>query len=170
MTYAAAAHTAFDQNLAMLDGLLAKAARHEAGDDLLAVRLAEDMLPLATQIRFVGHQVVNTLNLLAGGDYTLSETDPATLAQARAHITDLRAMMADHPAQDWAGSGEQVEFGPGQGYTFAAQAHEYTRDWALPNFYFHAVTAYAILRHQGLAIGKADFLPYMMRYLVQPSG
>jgi len=113
MTYAAAAHTAFDQNLAMLDGLLAKAARHEAGDDLLAVRLAEDMLPLATQIRFVGHQVVNTLNLLAGGDYTLSETDPATLAQARAHITDLRAMMADHPAQDWAGSGEQVEFGPG---------------------------------------------------------
>ena len=79
-------------------------------------------------------------------------------------------MMADHPTQNWAGSGEQVEFGPGQGYTFAAQAHEYTRDWALPNFYFHAVTAYAILRHQGLAIGKADFLPYMMQYLVQPSG
>ena len=52
---------------------------------------------------------------------------------------------------------------------FAMRADEYLRDWALAQLYFHVVTAYAILRAKGLAIGKADFLPYMARYAKAPA-
>ncbi len=167
MSYATSAHTVFDQTLGMLDGILAKAATHEAGDGLMLARLADDMFPLATQVRFCGHQVVNTLNRLAVGDHALADTDPATIADARAHIADLRAMIAAHGPEGWLKSDARVEFDVPNGMAFAMEAHEYARDWSLPNFYFHATTAYAILRREGLAIGKIDFLPHMMRYFVK---
>ena len=96
MSYSTSAHTVFDQTLGMLDGLLAKATAHHAGDALLTARLADDMFPLATQVRFAGHQVANTLNRLAGGEYTPADQDVSTIAEARAHIADLRAMLASH--------------------------------------------------------------------------
>ena len=51
------------------------------------------------------------------------------------------------------------------GMAFDMAAEEYVRDWALPQFYFHVVTAYAILRHHGVAIGKGDYVPHMFAYL-----
>ncbi len=42
---------------------------------------------------------------------------------------------------------------------------QYARDWALPQFYFHAITAYAILRHHGVDLGKADYVPHMLAYV-----
>ncbi len=167
MSYATSAHTVFDQTLGMLDGLLAKAAAHDAGDALLTARLADDMFPLATQVRFAGHQVLNTLNRLAGGSFTPAEQDVTTIAEAQAHIADLRAILADHKPDGWLDHDTPVEFGAGNGMTFATQAHEYVRDWAMPNFYFHVTTAYAILRREGLPIGKIDFLPHMMRHFVK---
>jgi hypothetical protein len=167
MSYATSAHTVFDQTLGMLGDILAKAAGHDAGDALLAAKLADDMFPLAMQVRFTGHQVVNTLNRLAGGDHPLADTDPATIADARAHIADLRAMNSAHGPEGWLKSDARVEFDLPNGMAFAMEAHEYVRDWSLPNFYFHATTAYAILRREGLAIGKGDFLPHMMQYFVK---
>ena len=49
--------------------------------------------------------------------------------------------------------------------TFDLTAEGYVRDWALPQFYFHLMTAYAILRANGVPLGKIDYVPYMMRYL-----
>ena len=51
------------------------------------------------------------------------------------------------------------------GMTFDMTGEQYARDWALPQFYFHVITAYAILRHQGVDIGKADYVPHMFAYL-----
>jgi len=51
------------------------------------------------------------------------------------------------------------------GMTFDMAGEQYARDWALPQFYFHVVTAYAILRQQGVAIGKAEYVPHMFAYL-----
>lgn len=51
------------------------------------------------------------------------------------------------------------------GITFDVTSERYARDWALPQFYFHVVTAYAILRNQGVEIGKADYVPHMFAYL-----
>lgn len=42
---------------------------------------------------------------------------------------------------------------------------DYARDWALPQFYFHLVTAYALLRSQGVQLGKTDYVPHMFGYL-----
>ena len=53
--------------------------------------------------------------------------------------------------------------------TFDLTAGEYVRDWAVPQYYFHSTTAYAILRKEGLDIGKADFVGYMVRYMRQPA-
>lgn len=53
--------------------------------------------------------------------------------------------------------------------TFEMNGFEYVRDWALPRFYFHLVTAYGILRHNGVEIGKADYVGHMFAYLRQPS-
>jgi len=45
---------------------------------------------------------------------------------------------------------------------FDLTAEEYARDWAIGQFYFHVMTAYAILRAQGVALGKADYIPHLL--------
>jgi hypothetical protein len=54
--------------------------------------------------------------------------------------------------------------------TFTMEAHEYCRDWVIPQLYFHLTTAYAILRAEGVAIGKADYVGYMLKYMKQSVG
>lgn len=49
--------------------------------------------------------------------------------------------------------------------SFDLNGEGYARDWALPQFYFHIMAAYAILRHQGIALGKADYSAHMFAYL-----
>jgi uncharacterized protein len=46
---------------------------------------------------------------------------------------------------------------------------QFVRDWAIPQFYFHAMSAYAIIRHAGVNIGKADYVPHMFAYLRAPA-
>ena len=52
-----------------------------------------------------------------------------------------------------------------QGMIFDLSAEQYARDWAIPQFYFHVMTAYAILRAEGAALGKADYVAHMFAYL-----
>ena len=52
--------------------------------------------------------------------------------------------------------------------TFDLDTLSYVRDWALPQFYFHLMSAYAILRAAGIPLGKADYVGFMFRYLRQP--
>jgi len=52
--------------------------------------------------------------------------------------------------------------------TFDLDGFQYLRDWALPQFYFHLVTAYDILRHRGVALGKPNYVRHMFGYLRQP--
>jgi hypothetical protein len=50
------------------------------------------------------------------------------------------------------------------GMAFDLNAADYVRDWAVPQFYFHIMTVYAILRMRGVPLGKADFVPHMLRH------
>ena len=52
--------------------------------------------------------------------------------------------------------------------TFDLHTSSYVRDWALPQFYFHLMSAYAILRAAGVPLGKADYVGFMFQYLRQP--
>jgi hypothetical protein len=169
MSYATAALATYGNMLGTLDHLVKRASEHEKGEALLQARLAEDMHPLSTQLRFVCNMPGEALARLTGLDFTSSEVDPATLAEAHERIAAAKAMVAAADPGTWPAAGDTVEFTLPNGMSFAMQAHEYCRDWAMPQVYFHLVAAYSILRAEGLAIGKADYVGYMFRYMRQPA-
>ncbi len=154
--------------LGMLDGLIAKAEADSRGDALLAARLADDMHPLSTQIRFLCNMPGEAMARLIGIEYTSNEEDPQTLAEARERIAATRAEIEEWAKQEFIADDAMIELAIPNGMTFDLTAADYVRDWAVAQFYFHATTAYAILRSEGFAIGKADFVPYMFKYLRQP--
>lgn len=158
----------FDQLLRTLDHLLGKAAASDKGEALLQARLAPDMHPLATQVRFATQQVYNTLNRAYGASHSGADTDHASIAEARIHLAEVRALIA--AARNTAPLAEdaRVEFDLPNGMAFALSVSDYVRDWSLPQFHFHLMIAYAILRHAGLAVGKADYMGYMMQHLKAP--
>ena len=170
MSYSTSAHTVFDQMLGTLDHIVGKAASSDQAGALFEGRLAEDMYPLPTQVRFTIQQVVNTLNRLADAGLPDPGEDCPDYAAARTIIATARAQLAAYPADTWLAADAPVEFDLPNGMAFAMQAHEYVRDWSLPQFYFHLMAAYSILRKGGLEIGKADYVPYMMRHLKKPAG
>ena len=157
------------QMLGTLDGLLKKAADHERGDALLGARLADDMLPLSTQIRFLLNMPGEAMARLIGLDFKSSEEDPETLAEARKMVAQRKADVEKWSAHNFLAEDAKIELAIPNGMTFDLTAGEYVRDWAVPQYYFHSSTAYAILRKEGLDIGKADFVGYMVRYMRQPA-
>ncbi len=169
MSYATAAIATYGNVLGTLDHLVAKAEAHEKGEALLHARLAEDMFPLHTQIRFTIDQIVTALKRLGSLELVSDDSDIASFAEAHARIAAARAMVADTDPASWPASSDVVEFTLPNGMAFAMQAHEYCRDWATPQVYFHLMAAYTILRAEGLAIGKIDYVGYMMRYMKQPT-
>ncbi len=169
MSYATAALATYTNMLGTLDNLVTKAEGHEKGEALLQSRLAEDMFPLATQIRFTIDQVTTALNRLGSLGLASDESDITSFADARARIAKAKDMVAATDPATWPGANDMVEFDLPNGMGFVMEAHEYCRDWATPQFYFHLMAAYAILRAEGLAIGKIDYVGYMMKYLKQPA-
>jgi hypothetical protein len=170
MSYATAALATYANMLGTLDHLVTKAAAHEKGEALLQARLAEDMFPLHTQIRFTLDQVVTALKRLGNLELASDTSDIASFADARTRIAAAQALVAGTDPANWPGAGDTVEFDLPNGMGFAMQAHEYCRDWATPQFYFHLMAAYAILRMEGVAVGKIDYVGHMMKYLRQPAG
>lgn len=170
MSYATAALATYANTLGTLDHLVTKAESHEKGEALLQSRLAADMFPLHTQIRFTIDQVVTALKRLGRLELASDDSDITTFADAHARIAAVRDLVANTDPASWPASGDVVEFTLPNGMSFAMQAHEYCRDWATPQVYFHLMAAYSILRMEGLAVGKVDYVGYMMKYLKQPAG
>ena len=168
MQLAQTALVTFDQLLTSLDHLLSKAAASEQGEALLQARLAPDMLPLATQVRFTTQQVYNTLNRAYGASHVGPDADHGSIAEARAHVAAVRALIAASRESQPLAEDAMVEFDLPNGMVFALTVSDYVRDWTMPQFHFHLMTAYAILRHAGMAIGKADYMGYMMQHLKAP--
>ncbi len=157
------------QMLGVLDGLLAKAEADPRGDALLEERLAEDMHPLAVQVRFLTNMPGEAMTRLTGLDFTSRETNPGTLAEAREWVEAAKAQLAEWAERDFVAADNPIVLELPNGMTFDMKAGEYVRDWALPQYYFHVTTAYAILRKAGLELGKIDYVPYMLRYMRQPA-
>ncbi len=159
----------WNQMLGTLDGLLAKAEAHDKGNALLKARLAEDMHPLAVQVRFLCNMPGEAMERLGGIKFSSAEDNPTTLAEAREWIAARRKTIKEWGALDFVADDSPIELVLPNGMTFDLTAQEYVRDWALAQFYFHVTTAYAILRKEGLEIGKIDYVPYMLRYMRQPA-
>lgn len=169
MSYATSALATFGNVLGTLDHLVTKAEGHEKGEALLQARLAPDMFPLHTQIRFTIDQVIVALDRLGGEGLSLDPSDIATFADSRARIAAAKELVAATDPGSWPASGEAVSFDLPNGMGFLMRAHEYCRDWAVPQAYFHLMAAYAILRMESVPLGKADFVGYMLQYARPPA-
>ncbi|MEO0462609.1 MAG: DUF1993 domain-containing protein [Pseudomonadota bacterium] len=160
----------YRSRLNTLSGLLTKAAEHTDGDALLQAHLAEDMLPLAAQIRFLSNIPGEALSRLGACAFISDDDELTSFAEAQARVTQMTELLDGCTAADLPSPETRVEFSIGDGaYNFEISAEEYVREFSLPNFYFHLTIVYAILRMKGLEIGKADFIPHMMRYFKAPA-
>ena len=163
MTIAEQLKPTADNLLGTLDGLLAKAVEH-GGDGLLGEKLAPDMFSLAAQVRIGCDQISGALRRTSDSTFSLPNDDDTTVVAARDRVASTRAALKAQPDASFVAPEATIDLALPNGMAFAMRADEYVRDWALAQLYFHVVAAYAILRAKGLAIGKADFLPYMARY------
>ena len=169
MSYSTAALATYDNVLGTLDHVASRAEAGGIADDrLAAARLAEDMFPLETQFRIAVNQVYLSLNRVWGMAIPLDETPYETFAEVHRALAAAREQVAAAKGGAAAGSGSTIDMTLPNGMRFELAAHELVRDWTMPNLYFHASTAYGLLRKDGLDLGKRDFLPYMMRYVSQP--
>lgn len=168
------------QMLGALSTWLGKAEAQRPGggaETLLAARLAPDMFPLSTQVRFAcvqaqegvfrlqGQAIPASVAVLLDEGRNAAER-PGSIADARARIAETVAMVevaaADASVVDPA---TPIAHALPEGMVFDLTAEQYTRDWALPQFYFHVMTAYTILRAQGVELGKADYIAHVFAYL-----
>ncbi len=146
-------------------------------DALLAARLAPDMFPLATQVRFACVQVWEGVHRLQRQDLPASVAAlldegraggeaPGALADARARIAETLALLDGlAPGALDADPAAPIAHALPNGMIFDLTPEQYARDWALPQFYFHLMAAYSILRAQGVPLGKADYVAHMFGYL-----
>lgn len=166
MSYAHSAQIVFADMLGTLDHLVAKAEEAGMADDVLAVKLTEDMFTLELQFRVAINQVLLALNQVAGKSIPLEETRYRSLAELRERIAAVRSQIDQADPAEWAEADAAVDLTLPNGVRFLMSSEEDIRDWILPNFYFHVTMAYALLRSAGLAVGKMDFLPHMDRHKV----
>jgi uncharacterized protein len=154
---------AFLQMLGALSGILDKAAAHAAARKidpavLLDARLYPDMLPMKRQVQIAADFAKGTAGRLAGVELPKYEDTEASFEELKTRIEKTVAFVRslDRRAIDGTEEKEITLTVGGQPRTFKGQP--YLVNFALPNFYFHVTTAYAILRHNGVEIGKRDFM------------
>lgn len=154
---------AFKRTLTALSGILDKAdayceARKIDPAVLLQTRLFPDMLPLARQVQISCDFAKGAGARLAGIEVPSYADDEKTFSELKARIAKTIAFLDGIKAEQIVGSeGRQVKMKAGpRELEFTGQ--DYLIGFVLPNFYFHAATAYDILRNNGLEIGKYDFL------------
>jgi hypothetical protein len=132
-------------------------------------KLAPDMFNLIKQVQIACDFANSAAARLNGLEPPKAKNDERTLGELK-HLIEstIRSLNEVRPA-DLDGS-EKLEISikiPDGSARFEMSGLEYLRDWALPHFYFHVVTAYDILRHAGVEIGKKDYLSNVGKYMRQ---
>ena len=164
MSFYDATVPAFLQILGSLNGLLTKAEAHcEAKkiqpEVLLNARLYPDMLPLSKQIQLAS-------DFAAKGCARLTHSEVPTVPDTEKTFAELKMRLAKtidyvktfKPAQFEGADTKDVTFPVGPNNTMTVKGQQFLNAFAFPNFYFHAATTHGILRHNGVEIGKRDFL------------
>lgn len=152
-----------------LSAILAQAAARADASNLPGARLAPDMFPLSAQVQLsCFHAISGTARLMGqevAGRPPLQEADFSAM---QAIVAETLAKLAKLSAADFAGAEERRIVMPLQPpMVLDIDGVNFVHRWLLPNFYFHFVTAYDILRHNGLAIGKKDYLAHLAGFMRQ---
>ena len=159
----AASVPVFIKNLENLATVLRMAAEQAATRKiepsmLIGMRLAPDMLPLARQVQIASDNAKGPAARLAGVERPAYEDNEATFDELQARIAKtIEFLKTIKPEQIDGSEDREVSF-PVRGEDRKFRGEAYLLHFALPNFFFHVVTAYAILRHAGIQVGKLDYL------------
>ena len=152
------------QMLTALKTMLAQASEHAAAkniepDALLQARLFPDMFPLIKQVQIAADFSRGITARLAGVDVPVFDGREKTFADLDALLTQTLAFLDSVDAAAFEGKeGSEIVLRPGTPKEKRLSGQTYLANYGLPQFFFHVTTAYAILRHNGMAIGKRDFM------------
>jgi hypothetical protein len=154
---------AFLQMLNNLSAILAKAEAHARSrridpEVLLNYRLAPDMFPFIRQIQIAADLAKGAAARLAGVEVPRHDDTEKTFADLKARITNTATFVESIQPSDIDGSEDRdITLTLGE-HTMNFKGQPYLVNFVLPNFYFHCTTAYLILRHCGVELGKRDFI------------
>lgn len=153
----------FTRSLKALDTILGKAEAHCVAKKidpavLLGLRLFPDMLPFTRQILIATDHAKGAASRLAGAEVPSFPDTETTFPELRARIGRTLDHLAGFKPEDYAEAAGRTIIVKTRVAELSFPAATYLASYAIPNFYFHMTTAYALLRHVGLELGKADFL------------
>ena len=154
----------FKQLLGGLSGVLAKAETHAAlrkfdPNALLQARLYPDMFALLQQVQVACEFAVSVSARLAGVEVPVFDGKEQSFADLQTRIARVVAFIdAPAPAQFEGSATREIVLRPGTPKEKRLRGQAYLSNYGLPQFFFHLTTAYAILRHNGVEVGKKDFM------------
>ena len=160
----AASVPVFKQMLNSLSGVLAKAEAHAAAKNIDAnvlpqSRLFPDMFPLVRQVQIASEFARGVSARLAGVEVPKAEDNEKTFAELQALIaTTLDFIEGFATAQIDGQEDREIILRPGTPKEKKFTGQSYLLSYALPQFFFHITTTYAILRHNGVEVGKRDYM------------
>jgi uncharacterized protein len=164
----ASMHTAsvavFQQMLGGLKNILAKSETHATekkidAEAFLRARLSPDMFPLIRQVQIACDFAKGVSARLAGVEVPAYEDNEQTFAELQARLDKTLAFISSLPTQAFDDSAmRQIVLRPGTPKERTMLGQAYLFSYGLPQFFFHVTTAYALLRHNGIAIGKGDYM------------
>ena len=153
----------FDRFLAALSAILTKAEAHcEAKkitpDAILQFRLFPDMLPFTAQVQLSCDFAARASARLAGMTPKGFADTESSLAELQARIRAARDYINGFEPDAYAGAADRVVTFPAGGREMQMAGRDYLTLYAMPQVFFHLTTAYNILRHNGIEIGKKDYM------------
>ena len=134
-------------------------ARNFDPTNYLGLRLAPDMLPFTRQIQIACDAAKNGIARIGGIEAPKFDDTETTLAELKARIGKTLDFLKTVPASALDGTEtKDITFPVGKDATRTMQSEAFLKHWMLPNLFFHVTMAYAILRHNGVDLGKRDYL------------
>jgi hypothetical protein len=155
---------ALRQILGSLDAIMKKAEAHAEAKKiqpavLLQARLFPDMFPFIRQVQIACDFAKGIAARLAGAEVPVHEDNEQTFEDLHARVAKVLAFIDSVDAAKFEGSeGREIVLRPGTPREQKLSGQAFLVNYALPQFYFHVTTAYAILRHNGVEIGKMDYV------------
>ena len=160
----AASVPVFQQMLNALSDVLKKAEAHATEKNIdpnafLQARLYPDMFPLVRQVQIAVDFAKGVSSRLAEVEIPKYDDTETTFAELQARLNKTLDWLATVPASSIDGREDaEITFPVGRDKTRTMTGEAYLKHWAIPNLFFHVTTAYALLRHNGVDLGKVDYL------------
>ena len=152
----------FVNSLTNMRGWLNKAAEEKSESALMDARLVPDMRPFPAQYQMASDSAKNALARLTGTESPSMPDTETSFSELMERCDRTIEYLLSFDARSLDGSEDRevvIKFPNGMGYRFLGG--QYLAGFALPNFFFHVTTAYAILRSAGVSLGKPDFLQHL---------